>query len=191
MIYSISGKLIEKNKQFIAIEAGGVGYKIFISLSTFNKLPKIGEKTTVFCSYHVRQEMPEIYGFLDKKELEVFELLNSISGVGPRSAITILGELKIDKFLAAVSQNRADVIAGSSGVGRKRAERIILELKDKIKKIGKEADLSLMDADKDVRSALKNLGYREKDIEDAMKIIPDNIKKVEERVKFVLKAIGK
>lgn len=191
MIYSISGKLIEKNRQFIAIEAGGVGYKIFVSASTFNKLPKIGEKAEVLCSYHVRQEMPEIYGFLDKKELGVFELLNSISGVGPKSAIAILGELKIDKFLAAVIQNRADVIAESSGVGKKKAERIILELKDKIKKLGKEADLGLMDTDKDVKSALKNLGYRGKEIEEALEHIPQNIKKVEDRIRLALKIIGK
>ena len=183
--------MIEKNKQFVAIEAGGVGYKIFVSQATFNKLPKVGQKTAVFCSYHVRQEMPEIYGFLDKKELEVFELLNSISGVGPKSAIAILGELKIEKFLSAVSQNRADVIAKSSGVGQKKAERIILELRDKIKKLGKEVDLGLADADKDVMSALKTLGYKSKEVEEALENISDKTKKTEERLKEAIRFLAR
>ena len=191
MIYSLNGMLVEKNKQFIAIEAGGVGYKVFVSKNTFNKLSKIGQNASIFCSYHIRQEMPEIYGFLDKKELEVFELLNSISGIGPKSAIAVLGELKIEKFLTAISQNRADIIAEGSGIGKKKAERIILELKDKIKKMGKEADLGLMDADKDVKSALKNLGYSSREIESTIENIPENIKKVEDRIKFALKIIGR
>ena len=191
MIYSISGKLTHKKAQFVVVESNGLGYKVFISNNIEKKLPAIGSQIHFLCSYHVRQEMPEIYGFLTEKELEIFELLNTINGVGPKSALSILNNIDIDKLMAAISQNRVDLISENWKIGRKKAERIILELKDKIKKSGLFVDLELTDSDKDVRSALKNLGYKKFEIDEALNNISSDYKKPEDRLKFALKFLHK
>lgn len=189
MFYSLSGKLLIKKSQFVVVEVNDIGFKVFISLKTQKNLPKINSKIKLFCSFVVRQEMPEIYGFFDEKELEIFEMLNAISGVGPKSALGILGALKIEKFLAAVSQGRTDLLTKSWGIGGKKAQRIILELKDKIKK--SKVDISELDIDKDIKSALKNFGYKEKEIELALEKISAKSKKFEEKIKQALKFLSR
>ncbi len=191
MIYSLSGKLIVKKPQFVVVEVNGIGFKVFASTRTLKNIPKINSKIKLFCSFRVRQEMPEIYGFFDEKELEIFELLNSISGVGPKSALGILSKLKIEKLLHAINQGRADAISASWGIGKKKAERIVLELKDKIKKSAFSGDADTFDSDKDIKSALKNLGYKQKEIEEALEQIPPKIKKTEDRLKTVIKFLSK
>jgi len=189
MLYSLSGKLIVKKPQFIALETNGVGFKVFISPRTSRNLPKIGQRAKLFCITLMSRETIELYGFLSEKELEIFELLNSINGVGPKSALGILGSLKIEKFLAAVSQGRDDLLIKSWGIGGKKAQRIVLELKDKIKK--SKDDLSELEVDKDIKSALKNFGYREKEIELAMGKVPAKSKDFEEKIKQALKFLSK
>ncbi len=191
MIYSLSGKFIVKKPQFVVVEVNGIGFKVFTSIRTLKNIPKINSKIKLFCSFRVRQEMPEIYGFFDEKELEIFELLNSISGVGPKSALGILSKLKIEKLLHAINQGRADAISASWGIGKKKAERIVLELKDKIKKSTFSGDADTFDSDKDIKSALKNLGYKQKEIEEALEQIPPKIKKTEDRLKTVIKFLSK
>ncbi|MEK7149832.1 MAG: Holliday junction branch migration protein RuvA [Patescibacteria group bacterium] len=192
MIYLIYGKLIHKNLVFIVVEIGGIGYKIFVSQRTYKELPKNGTKIKVFCYHRIKQEeIPELYGFLSEKELEIFELLISISGVGPKSALSILGVVKLDKFLAAVQQGRADLISKSWGIGKKKAERIILELKGKIKNIKIHGEIALLESDNDLESALKNLGYKQKEIEHTLSSIPEKIKKIEERLKLALRFLNR
>ncbi len=190
MIYSLSGKLILKNPQFAVIEASGIGFKVITSSKASKNLPKIGSKTKIFCYTNVKQDGIEIFGFLDEKELKIFELINSISGIGPKSAIAILGKLNYEKFLAAVTNKRADLIAEISGIGRKKAERIILELKDKIKASG-SMSIEEIDSEKDLKSVLKNLGYKQKEIEEALDNIPQSAKKIEEKLKFSIKFLSK
>ncbi|MBI5401329.1 Holliday junction branch migration protein RuvA [Candidatus Wolfebacteria bacterium] len=191
MIHSISGKLIFKDSSHIVVEAAAVGYKIFVSQRAYKELPKNGSKIKIFCYYRIKQEeIPELYGFLTEKELEIFELLISISGVGPKSALNILGAVKLDKFLAAAQQGRADLISKSWGIGKKKAERIILELKGKIKKTKIYGDIKFLEADNDLKSALKNLGYRQKEIEHALGQISEKIRKTEERLKEALKFLN-
>lgn len=191
MIYSIFGKLAHKNQDFAVIEANGIGYKIFISKNTFAELPKNNSNVKVFCYHRIKQEeIPELYGFLTEKELEIFELLISINGVGPKSALNILSAVKIDQFLAAIGQGRGDLMADSWGIGKKKAEKIILELKDKIKKSKLQTDLSFIEVDNDLKSALKNLGYEKKEIDKALDQISEKIKKTEERLKEALRFLN-
>lgn len=191
MLYSLSGKLLIKKPQFIAVETNGIGFKVFISSKTLKNLPKINSKIKLFCSFVIRQETPEVYGFLNENELEIFELLLSISGIGPKSALGILGNLKIEKFIAVVSQGRSDLLSKSWGIGKKKAQRIILELKDKIKKSKTEVDFSDFDSNKDIVSALKNLSYKKEDIESALESISSKNKKVEEKLKEALKFLSR
>lgn len=191
MIYSIFGKLTRKTLDFIVIEFGGVGYKIFVSKNAFAELPKNNSNIKIFCFHRIKQEeIPELYGFLTEKELEIFELLISINGVGPKSALSILSAVKIDQFLAAIGQGRGDLMADSWGIGKKKAEKIIMELKDKIKKSKTQTDLSFIEVDNDLKSALKNLGYEKKEIDKALDQISEKIKKTEERLKEALKFLN-
>lgn len=190
MIYSLSGKLIAKKPDFAAIEANGVGFKFSISKRTFRALPKIGAKTMVFCHLNISQNGSEIYGFADEKELELFELLNSINSIGPKSAINILGNVKPEKFMGVVASGKPDLMADAWGIGRKKAERIIMELKDKAKKFGKEMNVLELEAEKNIKSALKNLGYKQKDIEEALDNLPESIKKTEDRIRQALKLLS-
>ena len=191
MIYSLSGKLIFKNPDFAVVETAGIGYKVFVSRRDFRELPKIGSKIKLFCFHRIKQEdTPELYGFLTQKELEIFELLLGINGIGPRSALSILGAVKLEKFLAAIQQGRGDLISKSWGIGKKKADKIILELKDKIKSAKIHAEISLLESDSDLKSALKNLGYKQKEIEHALGQISEKIKKTEERLKEALKFLN-
>ncbi len=187
MIYSLSGKIIVKKSNLVVIETAGIGFKVAVSQRTGHALPKVGSPARIFCAVSVNRDGIEICGFSDEKELEIFELLNNINGVGPKSALSILSALKIEKLLAAINQGRADLLAKSGGIGRKKAERIILELKDKIKSKRGDDLLPLMEADTEIESALKNLGYKRPEIKEALKNIPPKLKKTEERLKAALK----
>lgn len=194
MLYSLSGKLIIKKPQFAVIEASGFGLKILISDKTSKNLPKIGLKTKLFCSLIVRRDGVDIYGFLSEKELEVFELLNSVSGIGPKSALEIAGVSNVEKFLTAVSDARIDILEKSWGISRKKSERIVLELKDKLgkfKKIDLKGETLDLNFDKDLKSVLKNLGYKQKEVEEAVKNFPKKPEKLEERLKLALKILSK
>lgn len=194
MIYSLSGKLLVKKSNFVVIEAGGIGFKVFVSSKALRKLPKIGLRAKLFCYTNVRQDGLELYGFSDEEELEIFELFISINGIGPKIALRILSELPIDSVLSAIDKNRPDVLSKISGVGKKTAERIILELRGKIKikntQKGEEL-ISIMEINEDLEKALKNLGYKQNEIKDALMDIPSKISKIDERLKIALKNLSR
>lgn len=191
MIHSLSGKLTIKKGNFAVIETNGIGFKVFISSKTIRALPRLGSRTRLFCSFHVCQDGAELFGFLKEDELNFFETLTSITGVGPRMALKILSIADISRLMAAVDQRRADLFSKASGVGRKTANRIILELYGKIKSERDDELISLMESDNDIEEALKGLGYKQKDIREALKQIPSKIKKTEERLKMALKLLSR
>ena len=191
MIYSLLGKLTAKKSQFIVLETNGIGFKIFISDRTLHQLPKIGSRLKLFCHTHIRQDGIEIYGFLTEKELEIFDLLNSIGGVGPKTALRILGAVKIEKFLAAVGAGKTELLTKISQFGKKTAQRIVLELTGKIESWKNEEALLLAEKDIDIETALKNLGYKKNEIREAIKYISPKIKTIEERLKIALKFLAK
>ncbi|MEK7162762.1 MAG: Holliday junction branch migration protein RuvA [Patescibacteria group bacterium] len=194
MLYSLFGKLILKKTQFAVIEVAGFGLKILISEKTSKNLPKIESEIKFFCFLAIKRGGVDICGFLSEKELEIFELLNSVSGIGPKSALEITGVSNIEKFLAAVSGARADILEKSFGIGKKKAERIVLELKDKLgkfKTIDLKGEALDLDFDNDLKSVLKNLGYKQNEIEEAIKNLPEEPGKLEERLKAALKILNK
>lgn len=190
MLYSITGKLIASEKEFIVIEAFGIGFKIFVPAKT--KKPKIGSKIKVFCRLLIRREDLSLYGFLSEKEMEIFEMLNSVAGIGPRSTLKIMGGLKIEKFLSAVANERTDLLTGSWGIGRKKAQRIIIELKDKLDKKRADEPLEEVGEKDDIKNALKKLGYKEKEIEKTMnKAEFSDKEKLEDKIRKALKILGR
>src|SRR3989344_3355830 len=128
MIYSVRGKLIMKKDNFFVVDIGGLGMKIQSSLNVLKSLPQIGDTVNVFTHLHVREDALELYGFLDEAELNLFQLLIGISWIGPKSAMGILGVEKVEKIKAAISEGRSELLTKASGVGKKTAERVILEL---------------------------------------------------------------
>jgi Holliday junction DNA helicase RuvA len=176
MIANISGRLIHKTTESVVIDVGGVGYELFIPLSTFYTLPELNEPATLKVYTHVREDAIQLFGFLTQEERDVFGLLISVSGVGPKLARNILSGIAVGDLVAAIGTADNKKLSSIPGIGGKSAERLILELRDKIKTIvlkgvpeQKEAPGEADPLAVDVVSALENLGYKTAQAEEAVK----------------------
>ncbi len=132
MISYIKGTLVEKAPARIIIESGGIGYEILIPLSSYDKLGDVGSEAFVYIHFHVREDTHTLFGFSTTKERRLYQMLVSVSGVGPRMALTILSGMGVDDFCEAIAREEVSLLTVISGVGRKTAERLIVELKDSI-----------------------------------------------------------
>lgn len=132
MIYNLSGTLTVCDPNFIVVECSGVGFKCFTTLNTVKGIGKVGEKVNVFTYLSVREDAMDLYGFSSIEELETFKLLISVSGIGPKAAVSVLSELSPDRLAVCIASGDAKAITRAQGVGKKMAERIVLELKDKM-----------------------------------------------------------
>ena len=188
MIGFIEGKIEYATDKHVTVDVNGVGYKIYISASTFKNLPEIGEKVKLFTHLHVREDIMDLYGFLDKKDLEFFEMLISISGIGPKGAMNILSVASVETLKRAVGNEDSTILTKVSGIGQKTAEKIILELKSKIS--GEFID-EKGGADSEAIDALVSLGYRLQEAREALKKIPHEVKEVGEKIKHALKLLSK
>ena len=133
MFKFFKGKLVEKHPTSIVLEIDGVGYEVFIPISTFSKLPTVNNEIKIFVHLHIREDAWQLFGFWRLEEKDLFKLLISISGIGPKLAIAILSGISINDFKQAVVQRNTLLLTSISGIGKKTAERIIVELKEKIK----------------------------------------------------------
>ena len=164
MIALISGKLAVKDPGgTVVVDTGSVGYRLFVSLNTLMTLPEVGENLTLHAVTVVRDDAMHLYGFGDTHEKDLFNLLVQVKGIGPKVALSLLGGLKPADLKNAISREDAGWISTVPGVGRKTAERIVLELKDKVVPLGEDLEPALAGIDEqvisDVVSALANLGY--------------------------------
>ncbi len=132
MFYSLTGKLIHRENAMAVISCGGVGYKCYTSFNTARTLPKVGEEVTLFTHLHVKEDCFDLYGFHNMRELEFYKMLTNISGVGPKVGLALLSELTPDMICVAAAASDAKAFARANGVGPKLAQRIVLELKDKV-----------------------------------------------------------
>lgn len=182
MIAYIKGILEIKTKGYIVVETNGIGYKIFMPESTITKLGNNGEKVQIYTFMRVREDDVSLYGFITNEELRMFELLLSVSGIGAKGALTILSNITPSQFALAVISNDIGILKKLPGIGPKTAQRVILELKDKLKKeqeitVSDEEESSLQNAileDEKVQeaiSALQVLGYSKKEIMQALEKI--------------------
>ena len=161
--------------------------KIQSPLNVLKSLPQIGEVVNVFTHLHVREDALELYGFLDEAEISLFQMLIGISGIGPKSAMGILGVEKVEKIKAAISEGRSELLTKASGVGKKTAERVILELGNKLRQAGSQQIVGLMESDLDIADALVNLGYTKTQAKEALAKVDPKITGVESRIKEALK----
>lgn len=200
MIARINGKLIFKTIESVIIDAGGVGYEIFIPLSTYYKLPDLNEPLALNVYTNLREDAILLYGFLTMEEKETFQMLISVTGVGPKLARNIISGIAVNDLVNAISSGDKARLSSIPGIGGKSAERLILELKDKVKTFSnnsgaKQAVLPSKDPmTGDVISALDNLGYKTVQSEEAVKKAKERLKEgfsFEELFKESLKFLSK
>ena len=198
MIAYIKGKVEVKTKDYIIIDVNGIGYKIFMSDTSINELDK-GKEVKIYTYMRVREDDISLYGFLNNEELVTFELLISVGGIGAKSAISILSNITPSKFALAVITNDINTLKKLPGIGAKTAQRIILELKDKMK-----TDNAIETEDTTIKTAIKLdnkandaiealcvLGYTRKDVETVLGKIDTQTLTVEEIIKQCLKYLGR
>lgn len=164
MIYSLNGTVTHVEPGFAVIECGGVGFKCQTTDNTLRKLPKIGEKARLYTYLNVREDALDLFGFADEKELSCFKMLISVSGVGPKAALSILSETTPEKFALYVASGDSKALTKAPGIGNKTAQRIVLELKDKVSNeqvaLGiNEAPVSASGNIEEAVNALMVLGY--------------------------------
>jgi len=183
MIALINGSLIYKSISHVIVEVNGIGYQIFIPLTTFYELPDTNQKVTLHIHTHVRQDDISLFGFGTGEEKGVFQLMISVSGIGPKLAMNILSGISAEELVRAVSHGNLERLVAIPGVGKKTAERMILELKDKVVKLSTyeaiykdDGDIRVYDSIiDDVLSALINLGYKSQRAREVMdKIIKES-----------------
>lgn len=160
MIYRLTGKLIEKQPSLVAIDVNGVAYEASVSLSTYAGLPAVGEEARVYTHMSVREDGVYLFGFATLEEKQLFLLLITVSGIGPKLAVKILGGIGPEQLRGAIASSDHAMLATIPGVGKKTAERIVVELKDKFDGIANSFPGLLGDVKEDVVSALVNLGYK-------------------------------
>ena len=193
MIASITGLVKAKKDNWVLVETGGLGYKVFVPDDVFNSL-RIGEQTFLYTHHHIKEDSQSLYGFFSSDEKELFELLLSISGIGPKVAISVLNSATINELRAAVVGDNPEILTGIAGIGAKTAKRIVLELKNKIKisdvkSMGVES--TNLGAHMDAHEALLKLGYNSVEARAALKMIPNSVKDSDEKVRMALKNLGK
>ncbi|MDP3729823.1 MAG: Holliday junction branch migration protein RuvA [bacterium] len=189
MIHSLQGTLTAKKEHFFVIDVHDVSFHINTSLQVLRSVPPIGSTIKVFTHLHVREDLLDLYGFLHESELALFQQLMSVSGIGPKSAIGILGIDTVEKIKAAISEGKSELLIKSSGVGRKTADRIILELRGKMQQEGSGKITGAMEADHDIVDALINLGYAKHQAQEALRSIDQKATSVEDRIKAALKVL--
>ena len=191
MISYLEGKILDKNEKFFVVDVSGVGYRIFSHSGILEKIPENGQNVKIWTHLYVREDAMDLYGFLNKEELEFFEILISISGIGPRSALGILEVASVSSLKQAIVSEDETFFTKVSGIGRKTAQRLILELKSKLAKtvvLEKGGSFKEMS---DAFEALVALGYRQSDVRRVLNELPKDMKSAEAKVKEVLKRLGR
>ena len=200
MYHYLNGKIAEKTPTAVILDVNGIGYEVRVSLSTFSSLPNLGETVKLFTHFIVREDLQALYGFATEEEKEAFKLLISISGIGPKLAITLLSGVTLPELKRAIQEKNIPVLTAISGIGQKTAERVIIELKDKIGKAevsaGKELihDAGVSDQMvEDSISALVSLGYTKQKAKEAiqktLKAMLGKKPSVEEIIRAALKHV--
>ena len=197
MIAYLEGKLIEKSPTHLVLEVNGVGYSINIPVSTYGNLGETGNIVKVLTYQHVREDELKLFGFATKPERELFEMLISVNGVGPKVALSILSFLSVQEFQRSVLKEDLDVLTSIAGIGKKTAQRLIVELKEKLSKVDlgveREVDtkkVASIPAFDEAVLALVSLGYTKFDAKRAMERVAEEVKDVlplEELIKRALK----
>ncbi len=188
MIASLRGTILQLNSDSLVVEAGGVGYRVFVPASVFDSVDGLGRNIFLHTHHLIREDGQTLYGFSSEEQRALFELLLTVQGVGPKLALAVLSTLSLDVLRNAVAQEQPEVISRVRGVGRKTAEKIVFSLKDKLgPAFGLETIARVSDVDTEVIAALTALGYSVVEAQAAVQSIAKGEgKTVEERVRLAL-----
>lgn len=188
MISYLKGAIKLKEAGFVILAVGDVGYKIFTVERDVANLSE-GDIAEFYTYHYIREDDMRLYGFIDRKDQEMFEMLFSVTGIGPKSAMGILNEATVDSIKSAIGKNDISLLTKVSGVGKKTAERVILELSSKIKDFGDISDGT--EEMSDALEALMSLGYTRAQSLEALKKVPEGVSEPGEKVRLALKSMGK
>ena len=191
MIGRIQGSLLEKTPPMILLDCHGVGYELEVSMPTFYDLPEIGAEVTLLTHFIVREDAQLLFGFASIQERKIFRLLIKVNGIGAKVALSILGGMSVNELMLAISNQDPDLLIRIPGIGKKTAERLVLELKDKFKddqlKITSNKEPTILD---DIQNALIALGYSSKDVTNVTKELVSDIS-LNDGIKQALKLLSK
>ncbi|MBE6797953.1 MAG: Holliday junction branch migration protein RuvA [Ruminococcaceae bacterium] len=199
MISSLRGRLIYSEKDYIIVECGGVGFKCNVSLNTIGKLPKLNSDIFIYTFMSVKEDAIDLFGFFSLEEIDCFKLLLSVSGVGPKMAIALLSEFTADRIMLLIASGDSKSLTAASGVGNKLAQRIVLELKDKVgtsfsvanaSEISAVGNASVATNSKEAISALVSLGFSQSDAAMAVSKFDSSLS-TEELIKLSLKELSR
>jgi Holliday junction DNA helicase RuvA len=199
MIAYLNGKIAQKTPEYVILDVGGVGYKVIVSVATIDRLPAVGEEAKIYTYQHVREDAITLYGFSAEDEEGLFEVLLSVSGIGPKTALSITAGMSVASFVEAITLGNIESFSGIPGIGRKTIEKMMVDLKDKVKKIrplkiadrGAGARAGLFE---DAVMALVALGYKQNEAGGAVaKVVSssDGNLKVEDIVRGALRLLMK
>ncbi len=190
MIAKISGKIIHKDPGFLIIETAGIGFKVYVSNETISDIAVFDQNSvSLWTHLAIREDSWDIYGFSKEEDLGFFQLLISISGIGPKTALAVLNASSAKNLKTAIASGDTDYLTKISGIGKKLAEKIVFELKDKMGASDKEAGLAIK-GDSDVLKALVSLGYGEREAREAIKKLSKDTQGTSDRVKNALKILN-
>ncbi len=196
MIARLEGKLLDKQAPCVLIDVNGVGYEINVSLNTLVSLPEIGANLALLTHFVVREDAQTLYGFISSRERELFRALIKVNGVGPKMALGILSGMTVDEFSTAVFSEDIGLLVKLPGVGKKTAERLVIEMRDIIDSVGLTSAIDSSNENKDVRleaeGALISLGYKQQDVSKIMsKLDLKSVSTAEDIIRLALKSIAK
>ncbi len=191
MIAYLEGTVLLKSEKFVVINVGGVGYKIFGGVSMLTGVSERGGAAKLWTHQHVREDSLDLYGFLHYAELELFEILLGVSGIGPKSALGVMNIAPADTLKKAIASGDTSYLTRVSGIGKKMAEKIVLELKEKLAGRGTIVEAPELKDEADVLDALVGLGYTQREAREALSYVPDDNRSVEKKIQEALKKLGK
>ncbi len=184
MINRVLGIIVEKNPSVVIVEVGGVGYEIGIPVSTFSKLPQIGEKVLLFTHHYIREDSHQLFGFLEEMERDLFGKIIKVSGIGPRVGLVILSTISPPSLVSYIKKRNTESLCQIPGIGKKTAERMILELDGKIEAVSENTS-----DNEELVQALLALGYSEKEVRSTVSTIEYKLT-IQEKIKKALKLLS-
>lgn len=187
MIAFLSGSVVDRGDSSVVVGVSGVGYEVFVTDYTFGKVASM-EDVSFFIHTHVKEDVLALYGFLHKNELMMFRLLLSVSGVGPKAALGILSVTDVGTLSASISAKDVSVLTKVSGIGKRTAERIVLDLETKIGRFS--SDGSGYKEESDAIDALSGMGYSVSEARDALSMVPKTVSDVGEKIRMALRVLG-
>ena len=184
MINRILGVILEKNPSIVVLDVGGIGYEVGIPVSTFSKLPQIGEKVLLYTHLYIREDSHQLFGFLEEMERSLFGKIIKVSGIGPRVGLAILSTISPTSLISYIERRNTENLCQIPGIGKKTAERMILELKGKMEAVSENTD-----DHEELLQALLALGYSEKEVRSTVSTIEYKLT-IQEKIKKALKLLS-